>query len=327
MEDIAAASRTNIVFRSALKAASHFASRLIQHVNLERAVLLTPISELELKINKFEKDIKDIDDLILAAWSRAKAEIEYDFKSWESEKERTAAEVRKKTLSAIEKTCGKAKCGRTYIRHLALETARVEMKKFMDSWINKATAWVSRNYSLQAEKVSKETNRLVTCLAEAAAEAFGAPVVKFEVSKASIDLTGITFDFVDPRIAFDLNDWLIPILDLISPRKLIIIRALNRTNKILDDWLMRNFYQIDEHMIEWTDSATRQLLSSMSSRLESIRQEIMDAVNSGRKKQENGMMAVADRLNVLENQKTKIEDILRASFQTNAGLKKQAVAD
>jgi len=327
LEDIAAASRNEMVFQSASKAASHFASRLLQQVNLESAVLLTPVSELELRINRFQTDVKDIDDLILAAWSRAKAEIAYDFKSWESEKERTAAEGRKSILEAVKNTCEKAECGRTDIRHLALKTARVEMKKFMDSWKNKATAWVSRNYSLQAEKVSKETNRLVTRLAEAAAEAFGAPVVKFEVPKASIDLTGITFDFIDPRIALDLNDWLIPILDFVSPRKLVIKRAINRTRKILDDCLLRNFYNVDEHITEWIDLATRQLLSSMSSRLESIRQEIMDAVNSGRKKQENGMMAVADRLNVLENQKTKIEDILRASFQTNAGLKKQAVAD
>jgi GTP-binding protein EngB required for normal cell division len=304
-------SGADLALASASHAADHLASRLIQQLDIERAALLAPLADLSRRVEAFQASMKDIDDLALAALTRAKSEMTCDWKAWESGQQRAVAREREQMLGDIRIACMQVHGSKRGIRLAAIQLAREEVREFLEQQRSIASHWLTESHAAQAERVAGETNRLVARVAEAVASAFGIPVMPLEISPARVDMAGIGFDLFETTMALDVNDWLVPLVDVFLPGKIVVKRAVRRADSAIADWFMRNFNHLDEHMLDWINEGTKQLHDSMRARLDAMHKEILEAVDLGRLQQAKGKAAIAERLDAIERQRLKLEPLTR----------------
>lgn len=311
LTDMAANHGRNLARQSAFRAATFLAERLLQQINLEKEGLIEPLACLDENIGRFNLSMKDIDDLMLAAKVRIEKTGFYDWKDWSKKKDEYAAEQSQAILSIVKGGLLEKKINKQNIRKMALSIARYEAKNSVEKWIFISTKRFNEFYDDRLKASNDELNNLTARISAAATEAFGTPITHLELQKLKIDLASIPLEFIEPALALDLRDLLVPIIDIIMPRKIIIDFTLKRIKELVDDWLMKNLYQVDERLINWLDNATRSLMASMSARLEDLKQEILGAVAEGRNRRDNGQAAISHRLSELEEQRAKLDEILR----------------
>jgi GTP-binding protein EngB required for normal cell division len=306
-------SRPHLAAGSARRASSHLAGRLLWQVKLERAALEAPLSELDLRIARFEAATRDVEDLMLAAFTRTKSEMVYDWKTW-SEERAERIEAGKKTAAAgVTAKAQGDQVGKRKIREAISGFAREEIALFLEHWRGYVGRWVEDRYHSKEERVKDETNRLLARVADAAIESFGIELVPFETKLLKLDLGKISSDLSSAALALDPEDWIIPVLVIFLPRPLVIKMSLRRAKEQMEEWLQRNIYQIDEKVTEWLDEATRQLFNSMQSQFETMRQEVMNALVAGKKQKETGVSAIADRLAELKREEQMLSTITKFS--------------
>ena len=309
--DLVADSGRDLARESAARASRQLAAHLLQQLDIETAALITPIEDLEHRIQRFEAAIRDVDDLALAVSTRVKAGFTYDWKKWESTEEeftlRARAEIVKTVMSRLDRRTASS---HRVLRQAAKDIGCAETKIRVDRWHKLGTDEFQRLRRHHIQQVSDETNRLIDRVASAAADAFGIPVVRFELGGIALPTRAMTFEFHEPSMALDINTWLTPILDLVSTRKALIRRACRHTQGLVVEWLQRNLYEVDRHLVDWIDALVKELESAMRSRLNSMRREVFDAIQEGRRRREAGEEAVKDQLAAIEKQRRKIADAL-----------------
>jgi hypothetical protein len=158
-----------------------------------------------------------------------------------------------------------------------------------------------------------EIYALTARISAAASEAFGTPIAHMELQKLKIDLTALPLEFIEPAMALDLSGILVPIINMLTARSIVIGFTLRQVKGLVNDWLMKNFYQVDERLINWLDKVTKSLTASMSKRLEDLEREILDAVAKGRNKRDAGEAAISQRIQELERQHSKLTGVLEFS--------------
>jgi predicted GTPase len=310
LQTLASRSREALARQSAARTVSHLARRLLQQIELEQAGLLAPIAELDEKISRFQAAMQDIRDLGLAAQTRVKSEPTEDWKAWQAKKESFIESELKRILPAVEAAGGKAGESARRIRRAARECSRQQARNSVERWLALTREHFAGQAGALAGRVDAEVNRLVGRVSEAASSCFGIQVERFELKGLLVPQEEIPFDFVETKLALDINDWLIPVLDLFSPRNLTIRRAARRAGNLAREWLARNLYQIDEHLLDWTDRLVRQLFAAMDQRLEALSQEVLAAVETGRRSRQEGETAIAAKLALLHQQRNLLESAL-----------------
>lgn len=310
LEGLAGRSGAELAKASATRAATHIAARLLQQLDLEQAALVAPLEEIGRRIEGFLTDMRDIDDLVLAACARVRSDFSYDWKEWEARRDELMVQVVSGIREEVKRAAeGPKGVGARPIRAVASETAKREVKKQVEGWVSGAIQEFDRHRAEQIERVSAETNRLIDRAAEAVARAFDIPMARFEPQILSIGLKAMVFEFIEPVQALDVEAWVDPLLDAFSPRGVAARRASRRSEALAREWLRTNLYEIDRHLIDWIDTLTKQLESGMRSRLDAMRREVLDAVEAGRRRRAEGEAAIGEELEKLTCQR---EAVLRA---------------
>ena len=310
LSDLAAHSGLELAQASAMRAAMHIATHLLQQLDLEQAALLAPLEEIGRRIDGFLTAMRDIDDLVIAACARARSEFGFDWPEWESHRNDLLNQVVRQIGQEAERDAGQNGRRAARIRRMVRELARRKVKEQVDGWARQAIKEFDRHRAEQITRVSAETNRLIGRAAEAAARAFDIPVVRFEPEAITIDPRAMVFEFIEPVQALDIEAWLIPFLDLVSPKRAVIRRACRRGEELAKEWLRTNLYEIDRHLVNWIDAVTRQLEAGMRSRLDAMRQEVLEAVEAGRRRRAEGEAAVGEELERLNRQRDVVLKVL-----------------
>jgi GTPase SAR1 family protein len=293
--------------RSAARGAKHLALRLLQQIELEQAALLAPMAELNHKISRFQLAMRDIRDLALAIETRLQKEPTYDPKVWETEKNNFVLNELKRITSEVERVCQTVSGSGSQLRQVARDCAREQTRISVEAWLAKAKALFDQQYQARSERMHLEINRLVERVSEAAASCFGVAVPRFELPLLQIPRREIPFEFIERKLALDINDWLIPLLDLFSPRPAVIRRSMRSARSLAQEWLATNLYNIDEHLVDWMDSMVRQLFAAMNQRLEALVQDVLTALETGQRRRQEGEQAIQADLALLQKQRSLLD--------------------
>jgi len=297
--------------RSAARGAKHLALRLFQQIELEQAALLAPMAELTNRISRFQLAMRDIRDLALAIETRLKKEPTYDPKVWEAKKNNFILNELKRITSEVERVCQTLPGSGSQVRQVARDCARGQTRISVEAWLAKSKALFDQQYQARSERMHLEINRLVERVSEAAASCFEIPVARFELKGIQLPAQAVPFDFMESKLALDIQDWLIPLLDLLSPRRTVIGRARHRARELAREWLEHNLYEIDQHLLDWMDAMIRQMNAAMTQRLETLIQEVLAAVETGRRSRQEGETAIAAKLDLLHHQRNLMESALQ----------------
>jgi hypothetical protein len=274
---------------------------------LEQAALLAPVAELNHQISRFQLAMRDIRDLALAIETRLQKEPTYDPKVWEAEKREFILDELKRITSEVERVCQTVPGSGAQVREVARDCARAQTRISVEAWLAKAKALFDQQYQARSERMHLEINRLVERVSEAAASCFGIPVARFELKGMQLPAQSVPFDFIESKLALDIQDWLIPLLDLLSPRRAVIGRARRRARELAREWLEHNLYEIDQHLLDWMDTMIRQMNAAMNQRLETLIQEVLAAVQAGLKRRQEGEQTIQADLDLLQKQRSLLE--------------------
>jgi hypothetical protein len=305
LTELAAGCGVELALASAGRAVGHVAARLFQRIALERAALLAPTEELDRRIASFEDAMRDIDDLALAAMARTKAALSYDWQKWEARKESFLADARRELVAALETNLGRTESGaRPRLRGAAREHARQLTRRQVESWQQHAEGELRGLRESWITATSDGTNRLVDRVAQAASDAFGIPVARFEPEILEVDVTPVEFDFYEHVLFLDPRAFLVPLIDALSSQKAVIARAVARAAGVAGESLRRNLYDVDQTVVQWLDTLSTECEQAMRGRLDSVRREVIDAVAAGRSRRQQGEAAVRQQLDDLDRQQS-----------------------
>jgi hypothetical protein len=167
--------------------------------------------------------------------------------------------------------------------------------------------WVNSYYFSQVSYVKSETDQLIDRVAKAASEAFGLTIQPFNLGDTKYESHKFSFDLIIPVLALDISDFLAFCIGLFMPKKYVIAFIIRQMEYIIDQWLVRNMYSIDESVIHWISSSTALLHESMQESLEAMQSEILSTLDEGRKRRESGGAAIRNRLDYLESLKARLD--------------------
>jgi GTP-binding protein EngB required for normal cell division len=311
VQELATGSGARLARTSAARAARNLAAHLVRQLDLEEIALSTPLAELDKEMTAFTEAVRDIADLALAAITRTGSEPVVVWAEWQERKERFIDERLGAIARAVEEAVsGEGRAGRHSLRRCAVETSRERTGDSVRDWLSLVDGELARVRELRVSRVSEETNRLVDRVGAAAASAFGVPVARFEPQPVATDLGATACELVTPALALDVNDWLVPALDAVSPRRVVAGRAVRRARALAAEWLRSNLGWIDERVVEAIDALTRRLEGAMRERLIAVQHEVVGAIAAGRRRKVEGEAAVAERLGELRRCRTRVSAAL-----------------
>ena len=311
LSELAALAGTELARTSGARAARHLAAHVLGALDIERAALLSPTDEIDRRIAAFLDAMRDIDDLALAALARTKAALSYDWSAREEEKETFLVEARRALRTSVESELARlGGASRRKIRNLAREHARAAGERQIAIWHERAAAEMQRRRGSWTAQASERANALIDRVAHAAAAAFDIPVARFEPEVLDLDAPPPVFEFFADVIFLDPRAAVVAVRDTLSSRRAVARRAAARAAAAADGWLQRNLSEADQTLVGWLDKLATGLDAALRARLDAARQEVLDAVAAGRRRRERGEMAVKERVEELNRQRTVVLDAL-----------------
>ena len=300
-------SRTDLADSSAKYGVVHLSQQLVQKIELEKLALLAPIAELDARIVKFEQSMQDISDLMLGVLTRTRENMRYNWETFETNRQNAVEREKSIIIKAIEHELQQTKCPKTSYRKIGIELARTRIRAFLEDWRQGSVHWVNSYYFSQVSYVKSETDQLIDRVAKAASEAFGLTIQPFNLGDTKYESHKFSFDLIIPVLALDISDFLAFCIGLFMPKKYVIAFIIRQMEYIIDQWLVRNMYSIDESVIHWISSSTALLHESMQESLEAMQSEILSTLDEGRKRRESGGAAIRNRLDYLESLKARLD--------------------
>jgi len=302
--ELAFGSGVELARASAARAARHVAAHLLQELDLERAALISPVEDIDRRIATFVNAMRDIDELAIAALARSKGAFADDRRQWETRREMFLEDARLGVSGALDQKLGELeRTRRRQIREVGRDLARVHTRLSVERWHAFARAELRRVRECWVREASCEINRLIERVAEAASTAFDIPVAQFEPKILAIDLQPVVFEFFEQVLFFDPRVVLVPLLDGLSSRKAVARRAAAQARRLAEEWVQRIVCEEDQALIRWIDTLARQLNGAIQGRLQALRREVLDAVDAGRRRREQGENAVKGELEELHRQR------------------------
>lgn len=316
LENLAREAGDQLAALSESASKSYFAGRLLHAIALERQGLLTPIEEMDERIQRFQRAVQDVEDLALAAQARAGQANGPDPREAEWERDEFARAQSASALKRIEQALEEAK-GRGERRRLVQPLAERLVKESVAAWLAKVSEETRSLLKDRTDRISAETRRLAERVEQAAAECFNVPLATYGIKCPKPDFDRIIFDFVRPTSALDPQDWLYPALETLLPRPLATALAMRRARHLVRDWLRFNLHAIEARRVDVLDGATRLLQQDMMMALHHLESMILETINAGVAKRDQGERAVAARLAELDRQRELAESVMGAGPARN----------
>jgi len=296
---------------SARRACRALAGRLLQDIHLETEALTRPVAEISRQVAEFRAAVRDVDDLALAAQVRVRESDNRYWAGWEDRRReferRVLQAVLRDTLEAVR---GLERPTRAAIRAAAATAAKDRVATAVCRYRDEAVAEFERFRRRRQDLVQGEAASLLDRVAAAASQAFGMVIGGFAVQSPDVDVEIGTFEFSRPTLALDPSTWLDPVVDAVLPRSLVVRRAAASARRLAADWLRRNLYEVDRHLTDWLDLLRRSLEAQLRERLDTLRDEVLHAVEEGQQAQERGELAVRDALARLAVQRNRLQAAL-----------------
>ena len=302
--ELARGSGSELALASAGRALRDIAARLAQQLDLEQTALTAPLADLDRRISAFRGAMRDVDDLAIAALERARTGRSYDAQKWHTQRAEFLDRARRQIRSAIEGELeSAARLGRPRLRAAARDIALAATRSLVVEWYQHARVEFARLREGWLAGASEEANRLIGRVAAAAASAFGTPVARFEPPALEIETSPGAFEFSEPVLFLDPAAIAVPVADAILPLHAVARRAAARAARLAGDWLEHNLNETDQRLTGWVDALSRCLDAAIKSRLDAVRQEVLDAVAAGRQSRIAGESAIQQKLSELQRQR------------------------
>ncbi len=311
LSELAARSGVELARGSARRACRALSGRLLQDVDLETQALTRPLEEISAQIAEFRTAVQDVDALALAATVRVGREDSDYWAGWnDSRKEFEREVLRRVVRRTLEAIRSLQRPSRAAMRAAGQEVARDEVAAAVDAYHRQAVAAFEQFKARRREVVEREAASLVERVSKAASKAFGMTIASFDAQPPEVDLDAGVFEFVTPTLALDLSAWLVPMVDALLPRALVTRRVAASARSLAADWLRQNLYEVDRHLTDWLDVLRQSLEAQLRERLDALRDEVLEAVEQGRRAQEQGQLAVRDALARLASQRQRLTQAL-----------------
>jgi GTP-binding protein EngB required for normal cell division len=292
---------------SAARAVRRAAAHLLQQLDLEAAALTAPLDELDRRIAEFRAAMRDVDDLAIAVFARAKAAIFYDWQTWKSGKDEFLARAYRAAQGEIEAELARRnEPSRGRIRVAARDLALARARSEVEAWHDRARAEVARLRENWRGRIGEEANRLVERVAAATSTAFGTPVARFEPEAVAVEAAPAVFEFFEGMLFLDPAAIAVPLGHAFLSRRVVVRRAAARAGRLVREWLERNLNEVDQRLVGWLDELTRQLDHALRARLDGVRHEVLDSVAAGRRRREEGEAAIATELAEVQRQRERV---------------------
>ncbi len=308
IEGLAGDAADDLARSSARRAVRHLASRLLHEIEIERVALTQPIEELEERVERFRHAMRDIEDLAFAVLTRLRDETSIDWKAWQDHRRELEASWTERVVEAVRTDLGRPPGrSRAAMRRTAAEITRKLVAEGVEAWRGEAVAAFDQHRTHKLTRATSEANRLIARVAAAAAEAFGTEVEEFEPEPLDVESPTGVFEFVEAAAALDASAWLVPLTDAFLVRPAVTARAASRARRTAREWFRRNLYEVDRHLTDGLDLITRHVDAEVRRRLEALRDEVLVAVEEGRRTREEGLRAVEKALARLAAQRERLE--------------------
>ena len=172
----------------------YFAGRLRQDIALERRALLTPIEEMEARIQRFKDAVQDVEDLALAVPARLARSGGPDAREDEARREEFLRQEEDKGLNRIREALTGAQ-SRAEARRLVQPLTEDLARGSVAAWLGQVSEEASRLLAEKAARMEAETARLAGRVEQAASECFDVPVAPCEIRRPELDFERIPFEF------------------------------------------------------------------------------------------------------------------------------------
>jgi len=286
----------------------YFADRLLQAIALERRALLTPIEDMESRIQRFKRAVQDVEDLALAVQARLAHSGGLDPQEAEFQREEFLREEEREGVRSLSGALREAR-SRGEARRLVQPMAESLARKSMGSWLEQVSEELNRVVGDRASRIAEETGRLAERVEQAASDCFDVPLTPYEIRRPKPDLDRIPFEFVRPTLALDPQDWLFPVLETLLPAAMSRALALRRARSLLKVWLRTNLYAIEARRVDVLDGSVRVLQQDMMDALHHLEKSILVTLETGIQQKSLGEQAVAARLSALDRQQEAVEAV------------------
>ena len=287
----------------------YFADRLLQAIALEQRALLTPLEEMEGRIQRFKRAVQDVEDLALAVQGRLARSSGPDPEEHRARSEEFVLREHKEGERSILDALMKAK-SRAEARRLVQPMAEDFARRSLGTWLQEVSEEAGRQLNERASRMADETRRLAVRVEQAASECFNVPLARYEIRCPEPDFERIPYEFVRPTLALDPQDWLYPLLESILPGVMARGLALRRARSLLQDWLRTNLHAIEARRVDVLDGSVRALQQDMMEALHHLEKSILVTLETGIQQKSLGERAVAARLSVLERQEEAVGSVL-----------------
>ncbi len=302
--------------RSESASVDYFGGRLLQAIALERRGLLTPLEELEGRVQRFKTAVRDVEDLALAAQTRLARSEGTDPQEAERLRAEFARNEETRCLAALTQAVQRAG-SRKERRGLIQPQAERLVRESIATWLARVSEETGTLIQDRTERIAAATRRLAERVEQAAAECFNVPLTPYTIRRPKTDFEGITFGFVKPTLALDPQDWLFPLLETFLPGAPARTLALRRGRGLLRHWLHANLYAIQARRVEVLDGAVRLLQQDMMAALHHLESTILETIEAGVRERTEGEQALAVRLAALDRQ----EEAIHAGRSFTPGLR------
>jgi len=287
----------------------YFAGRLLQTIALERRALLTPIEDMEGRIQRFKRAVQDVEDLALAVQARLAHSGGLDPQEAEFQREEFLREEEREGERSLSGALREAR-SRREARRLVQPMAESLARKSIGSWLEQVSEELNRVVGERTSRIAEETGRLAERVEQAASDCFDVPLTPYEIRRPKPDLDRIPFEFVRPTLALDPQDWLFPVLETLLPTAMSRALALRRARSLLKVWLRTNLYAIEARRVDVLDGAVRMLHEDMAGSLRNIGEVVLATIQSGMEEKTQGEFAIAHRLGELDRQEESVRSVL-----------------
>ena len=307
--ELAAGSGAALARASAARAVRHVASHLLRQLDLEQAALTAPLEELDRRLEEFRIAMRDVDDLAIAALARAKAALSYDRQGREEAQSEFMASARAGLHARLASGLSDGRgASRRLLRARARDLAIAQTRSLVEEWHTRTWTEVARLRDRWLARAGEEANRLVDRVAAAASTAFGVAVPRFDPEALAIETKPPALEFFEEVLFLDPASIVVPLTDRLLPGSAVARRAASRATRLAEAWLDRNLGAVEERLVEWLDALARQLDGAMRARLDTVRQEVLDAIEVGRHRRQEGEEAIRFGLDEIARQRKLVLD-------------------
>jgi GTP-binding protein EngB required for normal cell division len=288
-----------ITHESAERSLKRLIGVLRQTIQLQKKALSLPAEELSARIELFREQTKDIEDLTLAAATRAKENVRYDVEGWKIAREKFLCQ----SLVALGeqlKTISASKMSRSEFAESIMATTRDHASESGRKWLD----WTLDHFHAFEEDyrtiIQRETGRLAERISRSVDDIFGMVGFACEVRPFDAAKPNHAFALKERSLALDLRPMLNGLMRAIAPRSTLERYWRSRSVALAGEWVEENMAAIDQHLVDWVDDARQSLQSQMQNILDESRAIVLTTLSKSQSELHDHQSEASERTATLD---------------------------